>query len=286
MATIPATAARLKLSFSTWACPEWTAAAILDAMQSFGYDGVELRIGKGHLHGVDLDSTAEDLAEVRKQFDEANLAISCLATSFAFSSPDLVERKRAIEGAKRAMQVADELGTPYVRVFGGDFPAGLEGVGVVDYVAESLAEVAEHAETEKLRSTLLLETHGSFSHSKYVTEVMTQVYSDKLGVLWDVLHPLRVLEAVEHTYDALGAYVRQVHVHDCAFNEDRTRLAPCEPGTGFVPMPRIVDLLRSGGFRGYLSLEVLQRGGDPDVVLPQYAKYLKKLLGAPAAEET
>src|SRR6185503_2139354 len=73
MATAYANTYNLKLSFTTWVCPEWTVAAIVDGMTTYGYDGVELRIGKGHLHGVELDSPADYLSEVRKQFDAANM---------------------------------------------------------------------------------------------------------------------------------------------------------------------------------------------------------------------
>jgi sugar phosphate isomerase/epimerase len=278
MATSYATTHNLKLGFSTWVCPQWTTAAIVDGMQTYGYDGVELRIGKGHLHGVELDSPPDYISEVRKQFDAANLAVSCLSTSFAFSSPDITERQKTINSVKQCLRMADALGAPYIRVFGGEVPAGLEVTGVIDYVAESLDECTEYAEKEKMRSMILLETQGPFSHSKYVGEVMSQVFSKKLGVLWDVVHPMRVLEPVEDTYDAICDHVRHVHIRDRAFNDDRTRLVDCEPGEGFVPAMKIADLLRSGNFRGYLSLEVVQEEVDPDEVLPKYAKYLKDVI--------
>ena len=284
MATAYANTHNLKLSFTTWVCPEWTVAAIVDGMQTYGYDGVELRIGKGHLHGVELDSPADYLADVRKQFDAANLAVSCIATSFSFSNPDIKEREAAINNVKHCLRLADAVGAPYIRIFGGDIPAGLEDTGVVDYIAEALGECAEHSEKEKSRAVILLETYGAFRHSKYVAEVMSQVFSSKLGVLWDVLHPMRALEPVEDTYDTLCDHVRHVHVHDCAFNDDRTKIVPCEPGEGFVPMNHVIDLLKAGNFRGYLSIEVLQDNVDPDETLPQYAKYLKNLINPPPKE--
>ena len=278
MATAYASAHNLKLSFTTGVCPEWTVAAIVDGMQTYGYDGVELRVGKGHLHGIEVDSTTEQIGEVRKQFDAAHLAVSCIASSYSFSNPDSVERERTIEQVKAALQLADAIGAPYLRVFGGDVPHGLEATGVIDYVSEAIDECTEHAEKEKLRSMLLIETHGAFSHSKYINEVLSQVYSTKLGVLWDVLHPLRVLESVEDTYDSICDHVRHVHIHDCAFNDDRTKLAPCGPGEGFVPMNQVVDALKSGNYRGYLSLEALEKNADPDELLPLWSKYLKALI--------
>jgi len=284
MATAYANTHNLKLSFSTKVCPEWTVAAIVDGMQTYGYDGVELRISKGHLHGVEVDSPADYLAGVRKQFDAANLAVSCIATSYSFSSADMAERQKNINGVKQCLRMADAVGAPYMRVFGGDIPHGLETTGVIDYIAEALDECTEFAEKERLRSMILVETYGAFSHSKYIAEVLSQVYSQKLGVLWDILHPLRVLEPAEDTYDSICDHVKHVHVHDCAFNEDRTRLVPCDPGEGFIPMHEITDLLKSGNFRGYLSLEVLQKEVDPDEVLPLYAKYLRDII-KPVAKE-
>ena len=146
MATVYANTYNIKLGFSTWLCPEWTVAAIVDGMQTYGYDGVELRIGKGHLHGVEMDSTVEYLAGVRKQFDAANLAVSCIATSFSFSNPDIVERQKMINNVKQCLRTADTVGAPYLRVFGGDIPHGLEATGVIDYIADALSECAEHAE--------------------------------------------------------------------------------------------------------------------------------------------
>lgn len=125
MATAYANTYNLKLSFTTWVCPEWTVAAIVDGMQTYGYDGVELRLGKGHLHGVELDSPADYLATVRKQFDASNLAVACIATSISFSNPDIVERQKAIAAVKQSLRVADAVGAPYVRIFGGDIPHGL-----------------------------------------------------------------------------------------------------------------------------------------------------------------
>jgi sugar phosphate isomerase/epimerase len=254
-------------------------------MQSYKYEGVEFRLGKKHLHGVELDSGADYLADVRKQLDDANAAVACLATSFAFSSTDIVDRRKNIENTKQALRVAEALGAPFVRVFGGEVPAGMEVAGIVDYVSDSLSELAEYCETNKVRSTVVVETTGAFSHTKYMSEVMEQIVSPKIAVLWDVMHPLRVLEQADDTFDALGHHVRHVHVHDAEYNEDRTRIKACDPGEGFVPMSEIVDLLKAGLFRGYLSLEVINREVDPDTVLPQWADYLRATIKGKAKVE-
>ena len=62
------------------------------------------------------------------------------------------------------------------------------------------------------------------------------------------------------------------------FNDDRTKITPCDPGDGFVPMSQVIDALKSGNYRGYLSLEALQKEADPDEVLPAWSKFLKGLI--------
>ena len=127
MAIAYATTHNLKLSFTTWVCPEWTVAAIVDGMQTYGYEGVELRVGKGHLHGIEIDSPLEYISEVRKQFDAAHLAVSCIASSYSFSSADIVERQKTISNVKKALRMADSIGAPYLRVFGGDIECPRHG---------------------------------------------------------------------------------------------------------------------------------------------------------------
>lgn len=284
MATIPANTYNFKLCFSTWACPEWTAAAIVDGMQTYGYEGVELCVGEGHQHGVELDATPDVLLDVRKQFDDAELAVACISTPYQFTSPDEAERQSNLDELKQCLRMCEQLGAPYVRVYGGEIPAECEITGVVDFVAEALSDIADFAEQEKLRARILLQTQGLFSHAKYVTEVMSQVWSSRVGVLWDVLEPLRVLEKVENTYDAICDHVKHVHIHDYQFNDERTEITPAKLGEGFVPMERIVDLLKSAAYRGYLSVEAEDQEVDPDEMLPECSDFLKNLISGKEEE--
>ena len=50
------------------------------------------------------------------------------------------------------------------------------------------------------------------------------------------------------------------------------------PDVRLVPMGQVVDVLKSGNFRGYLSVEVLHKEADPDEVLPLWSSYLKSLI--------
>jgi hypothetical protein len=86
---------RMRVSFSTLGCPDWTMPQIIAMAASERYDGIELRFVQGEdslwklpvFKGMELASTKHALAD-------HGLSISCLDTSCRFHSPDADERER------------------------------------------------------------------------------------------------------------------------------------------------------------------------------------------------
>ena len=66
-------------------------------------------------------------------------------------------------------------------------------------VSDALSDVVSFAEQTSV--SVLVETYGDFANTKFVREVVKQIYSEHFGVLWDVVHPFRVLETPEESYD-------------------------------------------------------------------------------------
>ncbi len=269
-----------KASYMTWVAPEWDVARLIDGARKYGYNGVEIRTEAGHAHGLELDAPPETLARVRSAFTQSGVEISCIATSLRFSMPEDSERAEAVEKLKSYISFAEMLGSPYVRVFAGQMPGGVEPAGVIDYVSDALAEAVEAAESTPV--TILIETHDSLSHTTYVREILKQVYSEKLRVLWDVAHPVRHLESLEDSYDNIAPHVRHVHVHDLAYSEGRTKCETAPLGTGFVPHERAIQFLHHDEFQGHLSVELMKV--DPDEVLPQYSEKLREYIAGLQSE--
>ncbi len=270
-----------KISYMTWVAPEWDVEKLIEGARKYGYNGVELRVEAGHAHGLELDTSPDTLARVRSTFTQAGVEISCVATSLRFSMPEESERAEAVEKLKRYVSYAQMLGSPYLRVFAGQMPDGVEPAGVIDYISDALAEGVEAAEDKPV--TILIETHDSLSHTAYVGEILKQVYSEKLGVLWDVAHPVRHLESLEGAYDNIATHVRHVHVHDLAYLEGRTKYEAVALGEGFVPYEKAIRFLHHDGFQGHLSVELMKV--DPDEVLPQYAEKLREYTAALQPQE-
>ncbi len=269
-----------KLSFSSWSAPDLALSELVEVSQANGYSGVALRMpgdGVEHAHGLAADTSPVNLTQAKSVIAGTGVEISCIATSLEFGAPGDAARAQVMDDAKRYVTLAEALGARCVRVFGGPL-LGREGelAGLVDAVSDALSEAVSFAEQTNV--SILIETYGDFANTKFVREVVKQVYSKRFGVLWDVAHPFRALETPEESYDNISGQVKHVHVHDLRYVDGRLRTEPAMIGEGRVPFQQAVQFLAHDGFEGYLSVET--REGPPDEVLPIYAKALTDMINA------
>jgi sugar phosphate isomerase/epimerase len=271
--------ANIKLSFMTWVTPNWSVEDVIAAARKYGYNGVEIRVESNHAHGIEKTSTPESLKSTSLRFREAGVEVCAIATGCHFAIKEAAEREKQVNDLLAYIDLANVLGCSRVRVFGGEIPPGVEPAGAIDWVADAIASVLDVAEQKRV--SVLLETHDSFSHTKYVREVMRQVYSNYAGVVWDPAHPCRHLETIEEAFENIAPHVKHCHVHDMVYNAERTATEFAKPGTGIVPHADVVRLLARNAYNGYLSVEVMK--GDPDEILASYAEvyrsYIKAAVG-------
>jgi sugar phosphate isomerase/epimerase len=277
LAENPVTVGGFKLCLTSAVAPQWEAAKLVKAAAKYGYAGVELSAGAGCKHGVELDSTESDLRAIREMFSNSGIGIACLGTPISFHAAEPEARQKALEELERYIEIADILATPYVRIFGGEIPAGIEVAGAADYISDCLSDAASFAEQRS--ATLLVETFGTFRNSRFLREIIKQVYSPRLGALWNVPETARGLEPVGDTYDSLCDHIRHVHLADYEYFEERTAVAPAEFGEGFVPIGQAISVLADGGYRGYLAYDPAEIPEDSEQELSGAVEVLKRILG-------
>ncbi len=269
----------MRLAFSTLGCPAWTLDQILQSAVDYGYDGVEIRGIQEH---VDLRQsplfTSSERAGIRRRFEDSGLSICCLGSSASFAAQD--RRGESMDEARAYMDIAAEIGSPLVRVFGGTPAAGQPHRHSICSVADCLSELAPYAEERSI--ALTLETHDAFSTGRDVAEVLNLVNHPTVGALWDLHHPFREGESPEETDRFLGPFLKHCHVKDSRNGEY------CLLGDGDVPIKAILALisqrLTNNAERPtpWLSLEWEKRWhpeiGEPELVFPQYAAKLREYL--------
>ena len=266
----------MKLGVTTLGCPDWTLDDILRRLPGYGYEGVELR-GLG----PDLDlavspafSTPAAMARTRTAFADAGLAVCGLDTSCTFTNP--AQAAENLDAARRALDMAQALGAPTVRVFGGAIDADAERPAAAARVAEALEQLGGYA-AQTGSVSIVLETHDAFSTGRQAADVLHQVKSAAVGILWDLHHPFRQGESPAETLAALGPYVKQTHVKD-----SRPGGTYCLLGEGDVPILEMMGLLKRAGYDGWINLEWEKRWlpdlPGPEIAFPQYAALLRRYL--------
>ena len=113
-----------------------------------------------------------------------------------------------------------------------------------------------------------------------VRAVIERVDHANLQVLWDFMHPQRMLEAPEETFLAIGMLTRHTHAHDGDY-DDEGRMQVGALGDGVIDHAMPLILLKRGGYRGYFSVEVIHSPGsdhDADGVLRQYSEEFQRLV--------
>ena len=252
----------MKYSFMTFSCPQLTLGEVLDLARRSGYDGIEPRLDADHAHGVEVADDADARAAIRRKADDSGAAIACLATSCRYAGHG--EKHAKIDQTLARIDLAADVGASRIRVFGGALAEGLSRSAAVDLVADCLLACAVRAERRGV--TICLETHDDWCDPEHVAAVMAKVDHPNVGVNWDVMHPVRVAGAtMDSAFAALRPWIRHLHVHDA--DAAGGGLVPI--GTGDYDHKRVIELLRTIDFDGYLSGEWIDWTDPPETHLPR-----------------
>jgi len=257
------------MSFS---CPELSLSEMLRSAVEYGYSGIEPRAQESHTHGVEFDASPKQRAEIRRAASNSGVEICCLATSCNFASPDSAPGH--IEDARRAIELAADIGCRRIRVFGGKIGDGLSREEAIDLVAANLSGLSEQAARHDV--FICLETHDDWCDPRHVARVMEKSNHPNIRVNWDILHPVRAGNAtMNQAFEILRPWIRHVHVHDGVDN-DQGAFEFRTIGTGIADHKAALRCLKDSGYDEYVSGEWI--GWDlPEVHLPRELAILKQL---------
>ena len=268
----------IKLATMSSVCPDWTLDQIIPAMKRHGYTGLEPRVEWKHACGIEAGMSAAERSAVGDRMRGEGLEICCIATGARLAAPDPDERAKHVEDLKTYIDLAADLGCGLVRTFGGQRARDRELDAIVDYVADGYRQVTEQAAARGV--TVLLETHDDWSCSAPVRAVVERVDHPNVQVLWDFMHPQRMLERPEESYAVLSPYTRHLHAHDGTYVDGKMRVGAL--GEGVIDHAAPLRMLREAGFEGYFSVEVIHAPGsehDAEGVMRQYAEAFRGMMG-------
>ena len=270
---------RLPLAFSTLGCPKWGWGQILDFAAANGFAALELR---GVMGDLDLPSRPEfspdRLVGTKKELAAHRLKISDLGSSSELHSTDEDKRQKSIADAKRFIDLAEKLESPYVRVFGNKIEGNRDEV--VHRVARGMRELAVYAATRSVQ--VIIESHGDFIDSPTLKKVLTEADHPNAALLWDAHHTfVEGHEEPEFTVSQLGPWIRHTHLKDSVVEKGETHYVLT--GQGKVPVERQMQTLVGMGYKGYFCFEWEKLWhpeiAEPEVAIADFARVARGYLG-------
>jgi sugar phosphate isomerase/epimerase len=270
--------ARLPLAFSTLGCPAWTWPQILDFAEQYRFAAVELR---GLLGDMNLPARPEFAADkipaAKRDVAAHGLKIACVSSSAEMHVADPQKRAQQLSDARSFIDLAAALGAPYVRVFGNKIE-GPRGE-VIARVSSGLYELGEYARPRNV--TVIIESHGDFTDSPTLKEILTRADSEHVALLWDAHHTfVSSHEEPEFTVAQLGKWIRHTHLKDSVpEGKDRHYVLT---GKGDVPVKRQVEALVKINYTGFYCFEWEKVWHpdllEPEVAFPDYVKVVGEYL--------
>ncbi|MFE5185344.1 sugar phosphate isomerase/epimerase family protein [Streptomyces sp. NPDC056628] len=242
----------MKLAFSTLGVPGLPLPDVLRLASAHGYHGVELRAHPEE--PVHPGLGPGERADVAAEFKAAGVEPLGVAGYTRIAAPG--DDGPVIEEVRTLVDLAHDIGAPYVRVFPGADPEQTsEATDAI--AARRLGTAAEYAADSGVR--VLLETHDSHRAAADAMRVLGLVGHRNVGALWDVMHTWLAGEQPAESYAALAPHLGYVQVKDIATAGDT---APLPLGAGVLPLAECVEVLSRHGWDGWLCWEYEKRWNE------------------------
>jgi sugar phosphate isomerase/epimerase len=247
------------LTASTLGAPDTDLDTVLAWLQDAGVPGLELRVAPGQIAHPGM--TAGECADVRVRIADAGIVLTGLAGYVKVCSD--ASDELVIGALADTLKLASQLGAPVVRAFPGA-PAHPAPYDIRPQLREAEGDVTARAVrrldavgnlSEDLGVYAALETHDSHPRAADIVPILEQV-AGPVGAIWDLLHPWRTGESLEHTWQLLSPWLvagrGSVQVKDADPASDAT---PLPLGDGTLPVDEFAQLLIDARYDGVVCLE-------------------------------
>jgi sugar phosphate isomerase/epimerase len=270
----------LPIGFSTLGCPTWSWSRILAFAQAEGFPAIELR---GLEEVMDLPKhpifAPDRIAVSKRELVAHGVRVVGLGSSANMHEQDPAKHTAQLADARAFIDLASALGAPYVRVFGNNLVPGVPRDRLLAHIASALRELGEYAGPRNVM--VLIESHGDFTDSPTLVELMQRASSPAVGILWDAHHTfVQSKEDPADTARQIMPYVKHTHLKDSRPDGNARRYVLT--GEGEVPVRAQFEALARHGYRGYYSFEWEKRWHptieEPDVAFRHYVARAREYL--------
>jgi sugar phosphate isomerase/epimerase len=274
-----------KFSFTTMGTPELNGTEAIKLAKKLGYDGVDLRVSdvKGELT---LNSTNAEIAELKKVFASEGV-LSAGLLCYGKRKVPLNEAYWPIfeETLTREVEIGALLGSPSIRMFGGDVSSYHSQEEYIDRMAKGI----NNALSAFPNMTIVLQHHcNSYSFMQGVA-LANHLKNDRFSLVFSPDHCFLMQENFEEVLRLVKKYSKQIYVSDMVLDKsgkvnERNYISgqPVLPGQGDIKIKESLLALGGKKFEGWITFKWEKIWHDeleePEIALPYFLKYIKNLL--------
>jgi sugar phosphate isomerase/epimerase len=234
-------------------------------MEDFIVKAVDLGIDGVDITTYWLKSTDPSyIASLRHFAFKQGVPFSGIAIRSRMCQPEPSKRAAAVAEVQKWVDVAEGLGAPHIRVFGGPLPAGASEEQGIAWVVETLKPACAYAAAKGI--SLGIEDHGGTTDiackAATILEILRRVDSPYLGINLDIAN---FTEDQYRQIEACVPYATHSHIRD-VFEDNK----------GPIDLDRVWRIFAQGGYKGYMSAEY---EGEEDALtgVPKLAEKIKAL---------
>jgi sugar phosphate isomerase/epimerase len=164
----------LKFGFTTyqWGV-DWDLPTLITNCAKAGVTGLEVRTDEHNKHGIELDLSKAQRAEVKKRFEPSSVKLITVNCGERYDYVDPAAAKAAVEKSKAYVLLAHDTGARGIRVFPNDLHKEVPEAQTIAQIAECLNAVGRFA--KDYNQIIRLENHGSAGRLTTLRKVMDQV---------------------------------------------------------------------------------------------------------------
>lgn len=242
--------------------PKMTLEEFIVKCAEWGTDGVELTE-----YYFPKPVTPQYVLRLKRQAALWGQDITGCPVGNRFTLPPGDDRDREVAALRRWIDVCGDLGAPAIRIFAGNAPGGVDAAQARRWVVECIESCCDLASRRGV--FLALENHGGVvATAEGLLDIIEAVRCEWVGINLDTGN--------FHSSDPYGEMARCApYSVTCQL---KTKVSPAGGKAEDVDIPRVVDILKKAGYRGYVTLEYEDRE-DPMLAVPRWLATMREHLG-------
>ncbi len=234
--------------------------SFMDFGRDLKWDAVELHYR--HFPSMDRDY----LRKLKFHAVETGVELGVVSGANNFTVPDQAHREENIRGLIQAVEIAEFLGCPQVRAFGGPVPEGVPKEKAREWCIGSFKKVMPIAEEKGI--VIGLENHGGVTMtSDDVLEIHAAVGSEWFGLNMDT-NNFPAEDRYAHM-EKVADKIVQIHAKMLEVDE--------QTGDSKIDYDRVLSIARDHGFNGFVSIEY-EGKEDAWPAVTKASKFLRRKL--------